>query len=255
MKLYMHPVSNTSRPVRMFIDDNNLPVEEEVIDLMTGAHHQEPYISLNPNRQVPTLVDGDLTLGESSTILKYLAEKFDLAAYPKDLKKRAKVNELMDWFNTHFYHDYAYGVVYPQIFPHHKRPSDELQKGTIAWAQGAHQEVAAGPERPLARQGQQIPDRRPDHDRRLFRRGAADLRRLDPHRVQGLSEHRRLAEADGRDAELGEVQRSALGLSRLSEGTAVRDDLSCARTLSPCGERVRCDYLSSLPGLTRQSIP
>ena len=134
MKLYMHPVSNTSRPVLMFIKDNNLPVEEEVVDLMTGAHHQEPYISINPNRQVPTLVDGDLTLGESSTILKYLAEKFDLTAYPKDLKKRAKVNEMMDWFNTHFYHDYGYGVVYPQIYPHHKRPSDEVQKGTIAWA-------------------------------------------------------------------------------------------------------------------------
>lgn len=134
MKLYMHPVSNTSRPVLMFIKDNNLPVEEEVVDLMTGAHHQEPYISINPNRQVPTLIDGDLTLGESSTILKYLADKFDLAAYPKDLKKRAKVNEMMDWFNTHFYHDYGYGVVYPQIYPHHKRPSDEVQKGTIAWA-------------------------------------------------------------------------------------------------------------------------
>ena len=134
MKLYMHPVSNTSRPVLMFIKDNNLPVEEEIVDLMTGAHHQEPYISINPNRQVPTLIDGDLTLGESSTILKYLADKFDLPAYPKDLKKRAKVNEMMDWFNTHFYHDYGYGVVYPQIYPHHKRPSDDVQKGTIAWA-------------------------------------------------------------------------------------------------------------------------
>jgi glutathione S-transferase len=134
VKLYMHPVSNTSRPVLMFIKDNNLPVEEEIVDLMTGAHHQEPYISVNPNRQVPTLIDGDLTMGESSAILKYLADKFDLAAYPKDLKMRAKVNEMMDWFNTHFYHDYGYGVVYPQVFPHHKRPSDELQKGTIEWA-------------------------------------------------------------------------------------------------------------------------
>ena len=133
MKLYMHPVSNTSRPVLMFIRDNNLPVEEEVVDLMTGAHHQEPYASLNPNRMVPTLVDGDFVLTESSAILKYLAEKFDLPAYPKDLKKRAKVNELMDWFNTNFYRDYAYGVVYPQVFPHHKRPSEDVQKATIAW--------------------------------------------------------------------------------------------------------------------------
>ncbi|MGH6926644.1 MAG: glutathione S-transferase family protein [Propylenella sp.] len=133
MKLYMHPVSNTSRPVRMFIQDNSLPVEEEVVDLMTGAHHQEPYISVNPNRQVPTLDDDGFVLSESSAILKYLAEKFDSPAYPKDLRKRAKVNEIMDWFNTHFYHDYAYGVVYPQVFPHHKRPTDEVQKGTIEW--------------------------------------------------------------------------------------------------------------------------
>jgi glutathione S-transferase len=129
----MHPVSNTSRPVLMFIRDNNLPVEEQVVDLMAGAHHQEPYASVNPNRLVPTLDDDGFILTESSAILKYLAEKFDLPAYPKDLRKRAKVNELMDWFNTNFYRDYAYGVVYPQVFPHHKRPSEEAHKGTIAW--------------------------------------------------------------------------------------------------------------------------
>ena len=139
MKLYMHPVSNTSRPVLMFIRDNNLPVEEEVVDLMTGAHHQEPYASLNPNRMVPTLVDGDFVLTESSAILKYLADKFDLPAYPKDLKKRAKVNELMDWFNTNFYRDYAYGVVYPQVFPHHKRPSEEGQKVAAEWGRDKSQ--------------------------------------------------------------------------------------------------------------------
>ena len=50
MKLYMHPVSNTSRPVLLFIAENKLPVESEIVDLMTGAHYQEPYISLNPNR-------------------------------------------------------------------------------------------------------------------------------------------------------------------------------------------------------------
>jgi glutathione S-transferase len=24
-------------------------------------------------------------------------------------------------------------MIYPQIFPHHKRPTDEMQKGTIEW--------------------------------------------------------------------------------------------------------------------------
>ena len=41
MKLYMHPVSITSRPVRLLIAEKGLDVEEEVVDLMTGAHHQE----------------------------------------------------------------------------------------------------------------------------------------------------------------------------------------------------------------------
>ena len=130
---YMHPVSNTSRPVRLLIAENKLPVNEVIVDLMTGEHLKEPYTKLNPNGLVPTLVDGDFVLTESSSIMKYLAEKFDSPLYPKDLQQRARVNEMMDWFNTGFYRDYGYGVVYPQIYPHHKRPSDEVQKGTIEW--------------------------------------------------------------------------------------------------------------------------
>jgi glutathione S-transferase len=133
MKLYMHPVSMTSRPVRLFIAENKIPVEEQVVDLFTGEHYKEPYSSMNPNHLVPMLDDGDLRLTESSAILKYLADKINSPAYPKDLKKRAKVNEIMDWFNTNFYRDWAYGMIYPQIFPHHKRPTEEIHSGTIAW--------------------------------------------------------------------------------------------------------------------------
>ena len=135
MKLYMHPISTVTRPVRLFIAENGIKCDEELIDLMTGAHHQPPYASLNPSRLVPMLEDGDLRLTESSAILKYLADKYDLPSYPKDLKKRAKVNEAMDWFNTQFYRDFGYGLVYPQLFPHHKRRSDEAHAGTIAWGQ------------------------------------------------------------------------------------------------------------------------
>ena len=135
MKLYMHPVSMTSRPVRLFIQENGIDCEEQLVDLMVGEHLQEPYAAINPNKLVPVLDDGDLRLTESSAILKYLADKINSPAYPKDLKKRAKVNEMMDWFNTNFYRDYAYGMAYPQIFPHHKRPTEEVQAATLAWGQ------------------------------------------------------------------------------------------------------------------------
>jgi glutathione S-transferase len=99
----MNPVSNTSRPIRLLIMENKLPVDEQIVDFNTGEHLGESYLKLNPNGLVPTLVDGDFILTESSAIMKYLADKFDLAAYPKDLQKRARVNEMMDWFNTGFY--------------------------------------------------------------------------------------------------------------------------------------------------------
>jgi glutathione S-transferase len=133
MKLHMHPASITSRPVRLFMAEKGIEAEEVVVDLMTGAHHQEPFVSFNPSRLVPVLEDGDLKLTESSAILKYLADKYDLPEYPKDLKARARVNEMMDWVNTNFYRDWGYNLCYPQLFPHHQRPSAEGQDVTVRW--------------------------------------------------------------------------------------------------------------------------
>jgi glutathione S-transferase len=131
MKLYMHPVSTVCRPIRLFAAEHQIPMEEEHIDIMTGAHHKPPYSDINPNRLIPMLEDGDLRLTESSAILKYLADKIGSPAYPKDLKQRAKINEVMDWLNSNLYRDYGYGLCYPQLFPHFKRRSDEAQAATL----------------------------------------------------------------------------------------------------------------------------
>jgi glutathione S-transferase len=131
MKLYMHPVSMTCRPVRLFAADNNIAMDEEFVDLMKGAHLEPAYAAINPNCLVPMLEDGDLKLTESSAILKYLADKIGSPAYPKDLKQRAKVNEVMDWINTNFYREWGYNLCYPQLFPHLRRRSDEAQAATL----------------------------------------------------------------------------------------------------------------------------
>ena len=133
MKLYMHPVSTASRPVRLFIAEKKLDIEEKVVDLMKGEHYENWYSTINPSKLVPTLEDGDFRLTECSAILKYLCNKLDLPEYPTDLKKRARVDEVMDWFNTQFYRDFGYGLAYPQVFPHHKRPTEDHHNGAIQW--------------------------------------------------------------------------------------------------------------------------
>ena len=133
MKLYHHPVSTTSRPVVLFAQESGIDLDYQVVDLFTGEQYQPEFEKINPSHQVPVLDDGDFRLTESSAILKYLADKAGSAAYPADSRKRARINERLDWFNTGFYRDFSYGFVYPQIFPFMRRPDDVVQAGTIAY--------------------------------------------------------------------------------------------------------------------------
>lgn len=133
MKIYFHPVSTASRPVILFCEQNAIPYEPVVVDLMKGEHKAAPFLKINPNGLVPALEDGDFVLTESSAMLKYIAEKHDSPAYPKDIKKRAHVNERMDWFNTQFYRELGYHIVYPQTFPGHKRTPDAVNIATVEW--------------------------------------------------------------------------------------------------------------------------
>jgi glutathione S-transferase len=140
MKLHFHPVSTACRPVVLFCAEANIAYEPVVVDLMKGAHFEEPFVTLNPSKQVPVLVDGDFVLTESSAILKYLADKTGSPAYPKDPKARARVNERMDWFNTQHYREWGYHLIYPQVFPHHVRPTEEGQKATVEWGRAKSEE-------------------------------------------------------------------------------------------------------------------
>ena len=134
MKLYYHPASTVSRPVMLFAAENAVPLEMQVVNLFTGEHLEAPFDAVNPSHLVPVLEDGDFRLTESSAILKYLADKTESPLYPQHLQQRACVNERMDWVNTQLCRDLAYGFVYPQVFPGHKRRSDEAQAATLACA-------------------------------------------------------------------------------------------------------------------------
>ncbi len=133
MKLYANPVAAFSRPIVLFLERGEIPVDIVNVDVFGGECKGEEFIRLNPSKQIPVLEDDGLVLTECSAILKYLADKADSPAYPKDLKKRAKVNEAMDWINTGFVRDYSYGFVYPQILPDHKRPTEVENESTVAW--------------------------------------------------------------------------------------------------------------------------
>lgn len=73
MKLYFLPDTASLAP---HIILKRLAVKAELIEVnkKAGGLREEAYLKLNPNRRVPTLVDGDLVLFESTAICMHLAD-------------------------------------------------------------------------------------------------------------------------------------------------------------------------------------
>src|SRR3970040_861445 len=57
--------------------------------LQFGGNDQDCFLALNPNGRVPLIQDGDYTLWESNSIVRYLCAKHDLGGvYPKSPPQR-----------------------------------------------------------------------------------------------------------------------------------------------------------------------
>ncbi len=96
--LYHFPYSQHARRVVSLLEAASLPYELRHVDMGKGEHLSAAYLAINPNHQVPTLVDGDLTLHESNAILRYLCHKHGLTDwYPADPRHRARVEQWLDW--------------------------------------------------------------------------------------------------------------------------------------------------------------
>ncbi len=77
MKLYHGITSVCSIKVRIGLAEIGLDYDSQTLDLQKGDQHDADYVALNPNAVVPTLVDGDLILVESSLILEYLDREYN----------------------------------------------------------------------------------------------------------------------------------------------------------------------------------
>lgn len=96
--LHHHPLSQHARRVVALLEAAHLPYELRRVSLETGEHLSDGYRAINPNHQVPTLVDGELKIFESNAILRHLCHKHGLVDWhPDDPARRAMVEQWLDW--------------------------------------------------------------------------------------------------------------------------------------------------------------
>lgn len=77
-----------------------------LIDLYSKEQLKEEFIKINARHTLPTLDDDGFILTESRAIAIYLAEKYFPAGhslFPKDVKERARIHELLQFDSSTLY--------------------------------------------------------------------------------------------------------------------------------------------------------
>jgi len=101
MKLYSYYRSSCSYRVRIALNHKNIAYEYVPVHLVEGGQLTSDYAKLNPKAEVPTLVDKDVTLAQSTAIFLYLDRvKLGSPLFPKEMPNFEKCFELVEIINS-----------------------------------------------------------------------------------------------------------------------------------------------------------
>jgi len=93
LKFYYSAAPNPTK-IALFLEEAGLPYEAVPVDTRKGEQHKPDYLKVNPNAKVPAIVDGDVTVFDSTAILLYLGEKTGKFMPANQPKLRG---ELLSW--------------------------------------------------------------------------------------------------------------------------------------------------------------
>jgi glutathione S-transferase len=118
IRLLGRQTSGNVQKVIFLLEELRVPYVREDYGRQFGNTNTDAYRALNPNAKVPTLVDGDVVIWESNTILRYLAAKHaELAGSTP--AERSQVERWMDWQLA------AVNPPYLAVFKDAKKPANE----------------------------------------------------------------------------------------------------------------------------------
>lgn len=99
IKFYFNLAPNPTK-VALMLEETGLPYEIVPVDTRKGDQHTPAFRAVNPNGKVPAIVDGDVTVFDSTAILLYLAEKTGRFLPPDTPAERARLLSWMMFVGT-----------------------------------------------------------------------------------------------------------------------------------------------------------
>lgn len=99
IKFYTYSISGHAHRVELGLSLLGLRFERFEVDFAAREHKSPIFLARNPFGQVPAIEDGDVTLGDSNSILVYLAKRYDATGrwLPEDPVGAARVQR---WFSV-----------------------------------------------------------------------------------------------------------------------------------------------------------
>lgn len=99
LKIYGRKNSSNVQKVLWCCSEIGLGYERIDMGREFGGNREAPYLAVNPNGLVPTIVEEDgFTVWESNAIIRYLAKSYGAPGfYPGDAKRAAIGEQWMDW--------------------------------------------------------------------------------------------------------------------------------------------------------------
>ena len=119
IRLLGRHTSGNVQKVLWLLEELDLKYEREDYGRQFGNTVDAAYLDLNPTGKVPTLVDGDIVVWESNTILRYLCGQTGSDFLPVDPSLRCKSEVWMDWQLA------ALNGPYVEVFRESKKPAEE----------------------------------------------------------------------------------------------------------------------------------
>lgn len=115
---YYKPGSPPCRAVQLTAFAVGVEVNLKLVDLDGGAHLTPEFLAINPQHNIPVLVDNGFVVTESRAIMSYLVDRYgkpDDGLYPRDPQKRALINQRLFFDHGTLYESFA-NYFYPVLF-------------------------------------------------------------------------------------------------------------------------------------------
>ncbi|WP_438868450.1 glutathione transferase [Pseudomonas sp. L1(2025)] len=103
LRLYVDAQFTSPYAMSVFVTllEKGLSFETVTLDLDAAQNRAAEFVQLSLTQRVPTLVQGDFALSESSAISEYLDEAYlETTVYPTDPKQRARARQVQAWLRS-----------------------------------------------------------------------------------------------------------------------------------------------------------